>query len=81
MTDAAAFAAFRRDFPGTEGKVYFDVAARGLISRTTKGAIDGFLEDRLMVGGDKPQMFETLEGARSSFAQLINAQRLTNVVI
>jgi len=73
MTQAADFDAFRNDFPGTRGAVYFDVAARGLISRTTRTAIDRFLDDRLMVGGDKPQMFETLEGARSNFADLVNA--------
>ena len=67
------FEAFRGEFPGTERAVYFDAAARGLISRRTRAAIDGFLDDRLLRGGDKPAMFATLERARARFAELINA--------
>ena len=65
--------AFRRKFPGTERMVYFDAAARGLLSVDTRAAVDEFLDGRVYRGGDKPGMFATLERARSRFATLVNA--------
>ena len=70
---ATSFEAFRQRFPGTDSMTYFDVAARGLMSRDTRAAIDAYLDESLFRGGDKAQMFETLERARSRFAALINA--------
>ena len=68
----AALQAFRANFPGLNGQVYFDVAARGLVSTPVRAAIDRFLDSR-MVGGDKPAMFEAVERARANFARLIGA--------
>jgi len=77
MNDATAetetaLRAFRARFPGTEGQVYMDVAARGLVSTSVRAEIDSYLDDR-MRGGDKPAMFEAVERARAAFAELIGA--------
>jgi len=68
------FAALRTRFPGTENGVYMNVAARGLITRETRAAIDGMLDARLYGTADKPAMFELIERTRSRYAALINAE-------
>lgn len=51
-----------------------DVAARGVLSRTVRAALDAQIDDRMMNGGDKDRMFALIERARGRFAQLINAE-------
>ncbi|TCT06773.1 aminotransferase class V-fold PLP-dependent enzyme [Aquabacter spiritensis] len=70
---ADPFAARRAAFPGTERHIYLDVAARGLISVGVRGAIDSYLDHRMMEGGDKAWMFSLAEESRQRFAGLIGA--------
>jgi len=72
-TEFDVIAAFREDFPALKQWIYMDVAARGVLSRTTRAALDAHLDDRMMNGGDKDRMFALIEGTRGRFAQLINA--------
>jgi cysteine desulfurase / selenocysteine lyase len=51
-----------------------EVAARGVLSNTTRAALDAQIDDRMLNGGDKDRMFALIEEARSRFAQLINAE-------
>ena len=71
---ASVFAKFRQNFPGLRNQAYFDVSARGLISTDVRAAIDGFLDTRMETGGDKADMFKTIERARAGFAELIRAE-------
>ena len=59
------FAALRTRFPGTEKGVYMNVAARGLITRESRAAIDRILDDRLYGTADKAAMFEQIERTRA----------------
>ena len=68
-----AFAAFRKTFPGTADVTYLDVAARGLISRPVRQAMDAYLDARMQGRADKAWMFDRAEGARAGFARLIGA--------
>ena len=68
-----AFAAFRAMFPATAELTYLDVAARGLISRPVRQAIDDYLDTRMQGRADKAWMFERAEAARAGFARLIGA--------
>jgi cysteine desulfurase/selenocysteine lyase len=72
-TEFDTFAALRADFPALERWTYMDVAGRGVLSRTTRAALDSHLDDRMMNGGDKERFFALIERARGRFAQLINA--------
>lgn len=72
-TEFDVIAAFREDFPALKKWTYMDVAARGVLSRTTRAALDAQIDDRMMNGGDKDRMFALVEEARGRFAQLINA--------
>ncbi len=72
-TEFDVVAAFRDDFPALKKWTYMDVAARGVLSRTTRAALDAQIDDRMMNGGDKDRFFALIEEARGRFAQLINA--------
>jgi cysteine desulfurase/selenocysteine lyase len=72
-TPERALALARRSFPGAERWVYMNVAARGLISKETRAAVDRHLDERMMDGGDKAAMFQIVESARRRYARLINA--------
>lgn len=65
--------ALRAEFPGAERSTYLDVAARGLISRPVRNAMDAFLDQRMNGEADKAWMFAQVESARSRFAALIGA--------
>jgi cysteine desulfurase/selenocysteine lyase len=67
------FAAARADFPALGRWTYLDVAARCVLSRTTRAALDAHLEDQMTNGGDKKRFFEVVEETRGRFARLINA--------
>jgi cysteine desulfurase / selenocysteine lyase len=72
-TEFDVFTAFREDFPALKKWTYMDVAARGVLSNTTRAALDAQIDDRMHNGGDKDRMFALIEAARGRFAQLINA--------
>ncbi len=72
-TEFEVIAAFREDFPALKKWTYMDVAARGVLSNTTRAALDAQIDDRMMNGGDKDRMFALIERTRGRFAQLINA--------
>ena len=72
-TEFDVVAAFRDDFPALKKWTYMDVAARGVLSKTTRAALDAQIDDRMMNGGDKDRFFALIEEARGRFAQLINA--------
>lgn len=63
-----------REFPATEHLTYMDVAARGLISRAVRTALDAHLDGRLLGSAQKDEYFALVERTRSRFAELINAQ-------
>lgn len=67
------FARFRAMFPATAELTYLDVAARGLISRPVRRAIDDYLDTRMHGRADKAWMFERAEAARAGFARLVGA--------
>ncbi len=73
-TEFDLFTAFREDFPALKQWTYMDVAARGVLSRETRAALDAHLDERMMHGGDKDHFFALIERARGRFAQLINAE-------
>ncbi len=64
----------RAQFPGTGRSVYLDVAARGLLPRPVRDAVDAFLDQRMYEGGDKAWMFARVEAARARYASLIGAE-------
>ena len=72
-TEFDIIAAFRDDFPALKKWTYMDVAARGVLSCTTRAALETQVDDRMMNGGDKDRFFALIEEARGRFAQLINA--------
>ena len=51
-TEFEVIAAFREDFPALKKWTYMDVAARGVLSNTTRAALDAQIDDRMMNGGD-----------------------------
>ena len=74
VTEFDVFAAFREGFPALKQWTYLDVAARGVLSRDTRAALDAHLDDRMMNGGNKDRFFALIEAARDRFAQLVNAE-------
>lgn len=70
---AQAIGEIRAQFPATEQLIYLDVAARGLISRPVRTAVDSYLDHRMAEGADKAALFEHVERARSRFAEFIGA--------
>ena len=67
VTDAS------REFPATAQATYMDVAARGVISRTVRAALDAHLDGRMLGSAEKDEYFALAERARRRFARLINA--------
>jgi selenocysteine lyase/cysteine desulfurase len=63
----------KAEFPGTQGQVYMDTAARGLLPRSTSEAVNAHLSQLVNGNADKSLMFETLERCRARFAALISA--------
>ncbi len=74
VTEFDVFAAFREGFPALKHWTYLDVAARGVLSRETRAALDAHLDDRMMNGGNKERFFALIEEARGRFAQIVNAE-------
>lgn len=71
--DLDPIAAARANFPALERWTYLDVAARCVLSRSTRAALDAHLDDQMTNGGDKKRFFEVIEETRGRFARLINA--------
>jgi cysteine desulfurase / selenocysteine lyase len=67
VTDAS------REFPATEQFTYMDVAARGVISRAVRAALDTHLDGGMRGSAEKDEDFALVERTRGRFAQLINA--------
>jgi len=63
----------RAHYPALEQWTYLDVAARGVLSRSTRAALDAHLDAHMASGGDKKRLFAIVEEARSRFAALIHA--------
>jgi len=61
------------DYPTTAALTYMDVAARGLISRQVRAALDTHLD--VLASGDmnKDECFALVERTRARFASMINA--------
>jgi cysteine desulfurase / selenocysteine lyase len=73
-TEFDVFTMFRARFPALENWTYMDVAARGVLSRESRAALDAHLDDRMMNGGDKERFFDLIERARGRFATIVNAE-------
>ena len=73
LAEAIVPASIREQFPGANKWAYFDVAARGLLPRPTREAIDQYFDSLMFDGGDKAEMFKVVESARTRFALLIGA--------
>jgi cysteine desulfurase/selenocysteine lyase len=73
VTGAAAVAEAWRDFPGVAGKTYMDVAARGLMPRSTRDALAAHLDEFAAGGVEKNGYFDMIERVRGRFARSINA--------
>ncbi len=74
LAKADVLALIRDHFPGVAKWAYFDVAARGLLPRPSREAVDQYLDSLMYDGGDKPEMFKVVESARTKFALLIGAE-------
>lgn len=74
LVKADVIATIREQFPGVAKWAYFDVAARGLLPRASREAVDQYLDSLMWDGGDKAEMFKVVESARSQFALLIGAE-------
>jgi selenocysteine lyase/cysteine desulfurase len=67
------FASVRKEFPGTQDKTYVNAAARGLLPRRSREALDIYLDQLVDGRVDKAANFEAIERVREKFARLINA--------
>ena len=74
LADPIDLAEARSHFPALERWTYMDVAARGVLSREVRAAIDAHLDERTYSGyTDKERWFALAEEARARFARLIGA--------
>src|SRR5262245_13584456 len=62
-----------KEFPATERWTYMDVAARGLLPRFARAALDAHLESRMYAEVNKDEYFDLIERVRGRFAHHINA--------
>src|SRR5260221_5471753 len=62
-----------RDFPGTEGQTYLNVAARGIMPRVTRDALSAHIDEFAAGKVDKNGYFDMAERVRGRFAQSIHA--------
>ena len=70
--DHDELATLDNEFPARSGP-YFDIAARGLIPRAARAAIDRMLDDQQTGALDKKAAFILVEDTRRLFAQLVGA--------
>jgi cysteine desulfurase / selenocysteine lyase len=64
---------FREDFPAFEDCIYMNLAGRGLISRTTRAALDVGFDDQMMGRIQKSSWKAAADDARLRFATLLHA--------
>jgi cysteine desulfurase/selenocysteine lyase len=73
MTEADRLAAFRQEFPAAAGGTYLNVAARSILSRSARAAMDA-LVDAHQGGASRKEEWDALaDGTRRQFAALIGA--------
>ena len=65
---------FRADFPAFKDCIYLNLAGRGLLSRTTRAALDSGLDDQMMGRVRKPIWKAAADDARQLFARLLHAR-------
>jgi cysteine desulfurase / selenocysteine lyase len=65
---------FREDFPAFENCIYMNLSGRGLLSRTTRAALDGGLDDQMMGRVQKSSWKAAADDARRLFARIIHAR-------
>ncbi len=68
------FQEFRSDFPAFETCAYMNLAGRGILSRTTRRALDAGLDEQMMGRVNKAQWKDSAAQARKLFAALMGAQ-------
>ncbi|MEP6621053.1 MAG: aminotransferase class V-fold PLP-dependent enzyme [bacterium] len=73
MSDTGFPSGLRAAFPALNQLTYLDVAARCVLSRATRAALDAHLDDHMLRGGDKSRFLATVERVRTRFAELIHA--------
>ncbi len=64
---------FRNDFPAFTECIYMNLAGRGILSRTTREALDAGLDEQMMGQVDKSRWKASAADARQRFADLIHA--------
>ncbi|NJD19225.1 MAG: aminotransferase class V-fold PLP-dependent enzyme, partial [Gemmatimonadetes bacterium] len=64
----------REQFPGTEGRIYFNVALRGLIPRAAAEAAHAHVDEVLHASADKAAHVRSVEHCREMLAELIGAE-------
>ncbi len=65
---------FREDFPAFDHCIYLNLAGRGVLSRTTRAALDGGLDDQMLGRVRKSSWKAAADDARTHFARLIHAR-------
>lgn len=68
------FQLFRKDFPAFDECIYMNLAGRGLLSRTTRAALDAGFDDQMMGRVDKSRWKAAADDARRLFAGLVHAR-------
>ncbi len=64
----------RKDFPAFDECIYMNLAGRGILSRTTRNALDAGLDDQMMGRVDKSRWKAAADDARRLFAGLVHAR-------
>jgi cysteine desulfurase / selenocysteine lyase len=72
--EARSLRQFRTDFPAFEECIYMNLAGRGLLSRTTRNALDAGFDDQMMGRVDKSRWKAAADDARQLFGFLVNAR-------
>lgn len=73
MSAEAAFSQFRAQFPTTETTVYFNSGSYGLLSRSTRAAMEAYLSDRIEKGADWGAWIGLESDVRTRLARLLGA--------
>ncbi|MGE0807580.1 MAG: aminotransferase class V-fold PLP-dependent enzyme [Burkholderiaceae bacterium] len=69
-----AFVSFRRDFPAFADCTYLNLAGRGLLSRTTRRALDAGFDQQMLGSVDKGAWKAAADDARAGFARIVHAR-------
>lgn len=63
----------RRLFPGTDGRVYLNIAAKGLVPTTVRDAVSEYMDRQVEGTADKDALREGIDEVRATLAHLIGA--------